>query len=247
MLRMKLRITKRAYILPFIALTSLFSLKVSSIGKKNTGMVVAAPAVAVSAAAMLYEQLSLDSLGLSKEAYQFALQGQEQLAKEGKLRNENILSIVDFSLPSTKKRLFVIDISSGQLLFNSLVSHGRNSGKEMATSFSNSPESYKTSLGFYVTAGTYRGKHGYSLRLEGEEHGINDNAMERAIVMHAASYVNEVLGRKQGYIGRSLGCPALPVKLHKKIISTIQNGSCLFMYSPDTSYLTRSKLLQHTA
>lgn len=210
-------------------------------------MVVAAPAVAVSAAAMLYEQLSLDSLGLSKEAYQFALQGQEQLAKEGKLRNENILSIVDFSLPSTKKRLFVIDISSGQLLFNSLVSHGRNSGKEMATSFSNSPESYKTSLGFYVTGGTYRGKHGYSLRLEGEEHGINDNAMERAIVMHAASYVNEVLGRKQGYIGRSLGCPALPVKLHKKIISTIQNGSCLFMYSPDTSYLTRSRLLQHTA
>ncbi|MFD2889437.1 murein L,D-transpeptidase catalytic domain family protein [Chitinophaga cymbidii] len=244
---MKLRITKRAYILPFIALTSLFSLKVSSIGKKNTGMVVAAPAVAVSAAAMLYEQLSLDSLGLSKEAYEFALQGQEQLAKEGKLRNENILSIVDFSLPSTKKRLFVIDISSGQLLFNSLVSHGRNSGKEMATSFSNSPESYKTSLGFYVTGGTYRGKHGYSLRLEGEESGINDNAMERAIVMHAASYVNEVLGRKQGYIGRSLGCPALPVKLHKKIISTIQNGSCLFMYSPDTSYLTRSKLLQHTA
>ncbi|GEP94960.1 hypothetical protein CCY01nite_12200 [Chitinophaga cymbidii] len=210
-------------------------------------MVVAAPAVAVSAAAMLYEQLSLDSLGLSKEAYEFALQGQEQLAKEGKLRNENILSIVDFSLPSTKKRLFVIDISSGQLLFNSLVSHGRNSGKEMATSFSNSPESYKTSLGFYVTGGTYRGKHGYSLRLEGEESGINDNAMERAIVMHAASYVNEVLGRKQGYIGRSLGCPALPVKLHKKIISTIQNGSCLFMYSPDTSYLTRSKLLQHTA
>lgn len=246
MLRMKLRITKKAYILPFIALTSLFSLKVSSIGKKNTGIVAAAPVAVASAAEVLYEELSLDSLGLSKEAYQFALKGHDQLMKEGKLLNEEIISIVDFSLPSTQKRLFVIDISTGQLLFNSLVSHGRNSGKEMATSFSNSPESFKSSLGFYVTGGTYKGKHGFSLRLEGEEDGINSNAMERAIVMHAAEYVNERLGRRQGYIGRSLGCPALPVSLHKKIIRTIQNGSCLFMYSPDANYISKSKLLQQT-
>lgn len=244
---MNLRISKKRYILPFVALTSLFSLKVSSIGKKNSGIVapVTAAATVVSAEAALYETLSLDSLGLSPEAYQYALQGYDRLLKEGKLRNDDILSIVDFSLPSTKKRLFVIDLASGKLLFNSLVSHGRNSGKDMATAFSNAPESFKTSLGFYVTGKTYRGAHGYSLKLEGEEEGINNNAMDRGIVMHAANYVNEKLARMQGYIGRSLGCPAVPPALHKKIISKIQNGTCLFMYSPDVKYLASTKMFQH--
>nr|WP_236023392.1 murein L,D-transpeptidase catalytic domain family protein [Chitinophaga chungangae] len=223
-------------------------MKVSSIGKKNSGIVapVAATATAMSAEAALYETLSLDSLGLSPEAYQYALQGHDRLQKEGKLRNDDILSIVDFSLPSTKKRLFVIDLASGKLLFNSLVSHGRNSGRDMATAFSNAPESFKSSLGFYVTGNTYRGAHGYSLRLEGEEEGINNNAMDRGIVMHAADYVNEKLARMQGYIGRSLGCPAIPPALHKKIIAKIQNGSCLFMYSPDEKYLSSTKMFQHT-
>lgn len=250
MLRMKLRITKKIYILLFLAITSLLSFNVSSIGKKNSGIVVkdiAKGAIAVSAAEMLYNQLSLDSLGLSKEAFQYALMGYNELDKQGKLRKDGILSIVDFSLPSTKKRLFVIDMASGSLLFNTLVSHGRNSGKEMATSFSNAAESFKSSLGFYITGGTYKGKHGVSLRLEGEEAGINDNAMERGIVMHAADYVNDLLARKQGYIGRSLGCPAVPPQLHKKIINTIQNGSCLFMYSPDAKYISRSKFLQPNA
>ncbi|RPD37942.1 hypothetical protein EG028_27360 [Chitinophaga barathri] len=245
---MKLRINKKRYILPFLVLTSLFSLKVSSIGKKNSGVVApVAVSPVVSAMAALYENLSLDSLGLSREAYQYAIQGHDRLLKEGKLRNDDILSIVDFSLPSTKKRLFVIDLASGTLLFNSLVSHGRNSGKEMATDFSNSPESFKSSLGFYVTGKTYRGQHGYSLKLEGEEDGINNNAMERGIVMHAANYVDEKLARLQGYIGRSLGCPAIPTKLHKKIIGKIQNGTCLFMYSPDTKYLSASRMLQAAA
>jgi len=248
MMRMNLRFSKKTYILPFIVLTSLFSLKVSSIGKKNTGVIAAAskPAEA-SAAEMLYGRLALDSLGLSPEAYQYALKGHEALVRSGRLQNENIISIVDFSLPSTKKRLFVIDLASGQLLFNTLVSHGRNSGREMATNFSNARESFKSSLGFYITGKTYKGAHGYSLRLEGEESGINDNAMERGIVMHAADYVNEKLGRVQGYIGRSLGCPAVPVNLHKKIIGKIQNGSCLFMYSPDQRYLSSSKMIQGAA
>lgn len=244
-MRMNLRINKKKYILPFIVLTSLFSLKVSSIGKKSTGVIAASSApAAISATQMLYDQLSLDSLGLSREVYQYALNGYEHLLKEGKLLNNDILSIVDFSLPSTEKRLFVIDLGSGQLLFNSLVSHGRNSGKEMATNFSNAPESFKTSLGFYITGKTYRGAHGYSLKLEGEELGINDNAMERGIVMHAANYVDEKVARMQGYIGRSLGCPAVPTKLHKKIIGKIQNGSCLFMYGPDQKYITASKMIQ---
>ncbi len=244
---MNLRISKKRYILPFIALTSLFSLKVSSIGKKNSGIAapVATAATALSAEAALYDNLSLDSLGLSREAYQYAIQGYDRLLKAGKLRNDDILSIVDFSLPSTKKRLFVIDLESGKLLFNSLVSHGRNSGRNMATDFSNAPESFKSSLGFYVTGKTYRGQHGYSLRLEGEEEGINNNAMERGIVMHAAKYVDEKLARLQGYIGRSLGCPAIPPALHKKIISKIQNGTCLFMYSPDAKYLSRTRMFEH--
>jgi hypothetical protein len=245
---MKIRFSKKRYILPFLCLTSLLSLKVSSIGKKNTGVVKHTVAKAgASANAMLYDQLALGALGLSQQAYEYALAGYERLLEEGKLKNDDILSIVDFSLPSSKKRLFVIDLASGKLLFNSLVSHGRNSGKDIATNFSNSQESFKSSLGFYVTGSTYRGKHGYSLKLEGEEEGINSNAMSRGIVMHAASYVDEKLARLQGYIGRSLGCPAVPVKLHKKIISKIQNGSCLFMYSPDQNYITASKMLQHAA
>ncbi|WP_253906498.1 murein L,D-transpeptidase catalytic domain family protein [Chitinophaga sp. SYP-B3965] len=247
-MKMKIRFSKKRYILPFLALTSLLSLKVSSIGKKTTGVVKHTVAkAAVSAKAMLYDQLALGSLGLSQQAYQYALEGYERLLEEGKLKNDEILSIVDFSLPSSKKRLFVIDLASGKLLFNSLVSHGRNSGKDMATNFSNSQESFQSSLGFYVTGGTYKGKHGYSLKLEGEEDGINSNAMERGIVMHAASYVDEKLARLQGYIGRSLGCPAVPVKLHKKIISKIQNGTCLFMYSPDQKYIAASRMLQHAA
>ncbi len=245
---MKLHISKKAYVLPFLVLTSLFSLKVSSIGTKSTGIIITTTAPAkISATEMLYDQLSLSALGLSQEAYHYALQGYDLLLREGKLHNQHILSIVDFSLPSTRKRLFVIDLTKKKLLFNSLVSHGRNSGVEMATDFSNAPESYKSSLGFYVTGKTYRGEHGYSLKLEGEEDGINSNAMERGIVMHAANYVDEKLAHLQGYIGRSLGCPAIPVKLHKKIIQSIRNGSCLFIYSPDQNYLLSSKMLQQSA
>jgi hypothetical protein len=165
------------------------------------------------------------------------------LVSTGALRNDHIISIVDFSLPSSKKRLFVIDVASGKLLFNTFVSHGRNSGQEMATQFSNDLNSFKSSLGFYVTGNTYSGEHGYSLRLEGKEAGINDNAYNRSIVMHAADYVNEKVIKVKGFIGRSLGCPAVPPSLHKAIINTIKDGSCLFLYSPDSNYITNSRLL----
>lgn len=191
----------------------------------------------------LFAQLKLDSLGLSKEAFNYALSGMEKLEKEGKLKNSNLLTIADFSQPSSKKRLFVIDLEKGAVLFNTFVSHGRNSGTAVATAFSNAPESFKSSLGFYVTGQTYKGQHGYSLRLEGEEEGINDNAMSRGIVMHSAAYVNEQIAKMQGYVGRSLGCPAIPEKVHKQIIEVIKNGSCLFLYSPDKSYMANSKML----
>lgn len=243
---MKKRLSKKAYILPFVVLTSLFSLKVSSIGKKHTG-VVNPVNVTTSAESMMYASMGLAEAGLSREAFDRAMTGYNKLVEEGKIRKDNIISIIDFSLPSTQKRLFVLDLEEGKVLYNTLVSHGRNSGKTMATSFSNRPESFKSSLGFYVTGDTYQGAHGYSLRLEGTERGINDKAMERGIVMHAADYVNDKLGRAQGYIGRSLGCPAIPVNMHRKIIGSIRNGTCLFIYSPDRGYLASSRVLRPTA
>jgi hypothetical protein len=191
----------------------------------------------------LYGQMKLDSLGLSQTAFTYALQGYTDLVADGSIKNDRVLSIVDFSLPSTKKRLFVIDVTTGKLLFNTFVSHGRNSGKEMATEFSNDANSFKSSLGFYVTGTTYSGEHGYSLHLDGKEAGINDNAYSRSIVMHAANYVNESIIKAKGILGRSLGCPAVPPALHKAIINTIKDGSCLFLYSPDSFYVSHSKMI----
>lgn len=193
---------------------------------------------------LLYDSLQLESIGLSKEAFIYALKGFNRLQNAGKLQNDSILSIIDFSLPSNKKRLFVIDLKMGQLLFNTLVSHGKKSGGQIATSFSNKLNSYKSSLGFYITGNTYKGQHGCSLRLEGEEAGINDNALNRGIVMHSAAYVDERFINNQGYIGRSEGCPAIPKQIHKEIIEKIKNGSCLFIYSPDKYYVSHSKMIR---
>ena len=192
----------------------------------------------------VYDSLHLNILGLTKQAFDYAVKGFNTLRSMGKLNNDSIISIIDFSLSSGKKRLFVIDIKNYKVLYNTYVAHGRNSGTEYAKEFSNDPESFKTSLGFYVTQNTYKGEHGFSLHLEGEEKGINDNAYSRAIVMHCAPYVNEKYIKSKGYIGRSLGCPALPQKVYKPIINKIKNGSCLFLYSPDTYYLSHSAFLQ---
>jgi len=219
----------------------IFSSPNPSIGKKT---VVTVAKETSNSSAMMYQTLKLDSLGLSREAFNYAVRGMERLEQEGKLSNTDLISIVDFSLPSSKKRLFVIDLKNGKVLFNTLVSHGRNSGTAVATEFSNAPESFKSSLGFYVTGETYKGEHGYSLRLKGEEAGINDNALNRGIVMHSAAYVNDKLVSLQGYIGRSLGCPAIPEKVHKMIIEQIRNGTCLFLYSPDKYYMAHSKMLE---
>lgn len=190
----------------------------------------------------IYDSLRLGDYGLSKAAFKEGLAGLSLLVSSGEIQNAGILSIIDLSLPSSKKRLFVIDLNTCKLIFNTYVSHGRNSGKEMATQFSNKPHSGESSLGFYVTGDTYFGHHGYSLKLNGKEEGINDNACSRGIVIHSASYVNERMAISQGYIGRSEGCPAIPKNLHRKIIEKIKNGTCLFLYSPDKYYETHSKM-----
>jgi hypothetical protein len=191
----------------------------------------------------LYDSLGLESKGLSRQAFEYALAGYNRLLNDGKILKQNVLSILDFSMASGKKRLFIIDLHSGELVFNTYAAHGRNSGAAMATQFSNEPNSFKSSLGFYVTGETYNGKHGESLRLLGTEKGFNDNALERGIVIHSAAYVGDNIVAGQGYIGRSQGCPALPENISKEVISTIKNGSCLFLYSPDKNYTTKSKLL----
>jgi hypothetical protein len=190
----------------------------------------------------LYSDLQLDSLGLSAEAYHKAVSGFLSLVLSGDIRNPGVLSIIDFSKPSTQKRLFVLDMYSGTLVFNSLVAHGRNSGVLVATRFSNRTNSFMSSIGFYLTGEPFNGQHGYSLRLEGKEKGWNDNAFHRSIIMHPAGYVSEDHIQKWGYLGRSEGCPAIPQALDRDIIDSIRGGSCLFIYSPDIRYLHRSRL-----
>lgn len=191
----------------------------------------------------VYDSLRLNLAGLNRKAFELAQEGYEKLKEQGALLNDNIISIIDFSLPSTEKRLYVVDLKNYQVLYKTYVAHGKNSGTVMANSFSNKPSSNKSSLGFYKTLGTYVGKHGYSLKLEGLEKGINDNAYERAIVMHGADYVSPSYIPKLGYIGRSQGCPAVASREATPIINTIKNGSCLFIYSPNASYQQRSSIL----
>lgn len=190
----------------------------------------------------LYEGLNLDVHGLSRQAFQYAMKGYETLLQHGKLANTQIMTIVDFSKPSTEKRLYVLDLENMKLLYQSYVSHGRNSGKLYATKFSNTPESYMSSLGAYVTGNTYFGQHGYSLRLNGEEKGINDNALNRAIVIHSADYATQNFINRQGYLGRSFGCPALPKDVSKPIIETIKDGSYMFVYAPSKTYESKTQL-----
>ncbi len=191
----------------------------------------------------MYDQLKLRTLGLSKQVFEYSIQGFQKMVALGKVENKKIISIVDFSQPSANKRLYIIDLEAKKILFNTYVAHGKNSGQEMATSFSNTPTSNKSSLGFYVTSHLYNGKNGLSLQLDGQEQGINDNALARGIVMHSASYVNENYVQSQGWIGRSQGCPAVMPELNKPIVETIKEGSCFFIYSADENYLKRSAIL----
>lgn len=190
-----------------------------------------------------YQQWQLESKGISEEAFNYAMKGFDYLNKLNLITQKNIITIVDFSKPSTQKRLYVIDTNTGTILFNTWVAHGRNSGEAYANQFSNLPESHQSSLGFYTTMQTYKGSHGYSLRLKGCEPGINDKAFERAIVIHGADYVSDRFISSRGALGRSYGCPAIPTEVCKKIIDVIKEGSCLFLYHPTMKYCTQSKIL----
>ena len=190
---------------------------------------------------ILYKELACPEI--SEEAFRLAMEGYGLIMQEHKLRRDTILTIIDFSKPSTENRIFVIDLKNKKLLEKTLVAHGKGSGELYAENFSNRPHSLQSSLGFYITRNTYTGKHGYSLRLEGIEPGINSNAMERAIVMHGAGYVCSDYIKKYGRIGRSFGCPALPYALNRHVIDLVKNASFLFIYYPDQKYRRTSMLI----
>jgi len=194
----------------------------------------------------LYNELHLKEAGLNQRAFNTALDGFQKLDSANILRKDGIITIIDFSQPSSNKRLYVLDLENKEILFNTLVAHGKNSGTLWTRSFSNKSSSHMSSYGFFLTAETYLGDNGYSLRLDGQEQNINDNARKRSIVMHGASYVDPFAINKKGYIGRSWGCPAVPVSKFKDIINTIKEGTCLFIYNPDPSYLKNSPLLNQS-
>lgn len=190
----------------------------------------------------LYDGLKLNEKGLSKNAVDLAVKGYLSLQEQGKLKNTDLITIVDFSQSSRKKRFYLLDVKNKKLLENTYVAHGKNSGVDMATDFSNTVGSEKSSIGFYVTKGTYTGKNGFSLRMKGLDQGFNDNAEERAIVVHGAGYVNA--SRVQSsYMGRSQGCPALPRENYVQVIDQIKNGTLFFVYYPSKDYLKNSTVL----
>ncbi|MEO6916209.1 MAG: murein L,D-transpeptidase catalytic domain family protein [Chitinophagaceae bacterium] len=193
-------------------------------------------------AQVLNDSLDLDKKGLSEKALEYALRGYNTLMAKG-LLDKGILSICDFSQSSRKKRLYIIDVKNKKLVLNTYVAHGRNSGAEFANSFSNKPESLKSSLGFYLTKSTYQGGHGLSLKIQGLEKGYNDKADFRNIVVHGSEYVGPDFLKYNNCCGRSYGCPAIPSAETALVIKAIKNGSCLFIYHPDKGYLRHSKLI----
>lgn len=175
---------------------------------------------------------------LDFEIFQNAMESLEEM----EYANEDIVTIIDFSKPSTEKRLFIIDLKHQKLLHHTLVAHGKNTGQNKAVKFSNIKGSNQSSLGLYQTAESYYGKHGYSLRLDGLEKGFNDNARNRAVVLHSATYVSEAFIKRYGRLGRSYGCPAVPAEHSEEIINLIKGGSLLYIYAEDADYLENSIL-----
>lgn len=225
---------KRALLAPTLLLP------VSVAHGKPVRHVAAAPHIASSrvdstgsAAATAVERAAVQS-GLSPAVLRAALSGYRQARMAGAVKRA-VLTVIDYSLPSHVRRLWVLDLERGRVLAHELVAHGRGSGGDVATRFSNATGSYASSLGTFVTAGTYDGAHGRSLRLEGLTPGLNDRALERGIVVHGAPYVGESTIQQSGRLGRSEGCPALSPAAARRVIEMIEGGSVLFAYYPSAA------------
>lgn len=178
---------------------------------------------------------------ISSDIFSMAVIGQNRTEQ---IKNRKIITIIDYTKPSTEKRFYVINLERKVLLYQCFVAHGKNSGENYAHNFSNKSSSSESCLGFFITAETYNGKNGYSLCLDGLENGINDFARMRSIVIHGADYVSQEYINKYGRLGRSWGCPALPMDLSSEIINLIAHGSCLFIYGNDKEYLKNSRFIK---
>jgi hypothetical protein len=191
--------------------------------------------------AAMYAQLGDTSL--NRKAFGLAIQGYGSLCHQGLVNNDSLLTLIDYSLPSSSERLFVISLPRKVIVCKSLVAHGRNSGDLFARHFSNISQSHQSALGFFLTGSTYLGTKGYSMLLIGLEKGFNDNALSRGIVIHGARYATRTYTARYGRLGRSFGCPALPPSMARRVIGLIKDGSVLFCYYPDSTYLGHSGIL----
>lgn len=191
----------------------------------------------------LYNAIGLTKYDLSYQVFRYGMIGYYTLQAQGKLSAKKLLSIIDFTKSSCKKRLYIIDLDRLNLKYYTYVSHGKNTGEDRAEKFSNIMHSNQSSIGFYLTAETYVGTKGYSLKLDGMEKGYNDKLRDRAVVMHEADYVSEKWIKQNGRLGRSQGCPALPVEISKEIIDTIKEYTPIFAYYNDNTYINNSEYL----
>ena len=180
---------------------------------------------------------------LDRDVLDLALGAASCAVRSGAVKSPRTLTVIDYSRPSSQERLWVLDIKTGELLYEELVAHGQGTGADKATRFSNNDESHQTSLGLFVTDTTYVGKNGYSLRLDGLDKGYNDRARQRAIVMHGAPYVNEAFVKANGRLGRSWGCPAVSDAVARELIDRVKGGNLVFAYYPDAEWLKSSKYL----
>ena len=191
----------------------------------------------------LYNELNAAQYDLSFTAFRYAYIGYQTMKKQHRLNNKELFSIIDFTKDCNSKRFYTIDLEKMKIVYYTYVAHGKKSGERMATSFSDAVESNKSSIGFYITGNTYNGGNGYSLILHGDEKGYNSNLAKRSVVVHAADYANEDYIARNGRMGRSLGCPALPENIYKQVIETIKEKTMIFAYYNDAKYLTTSKYL----
>ncbi len=187
----------------------------------------------------------LDEPDLNPDAFRLGMMGYFSLRSKGMVRNDSLLTIIDYTMPSSADRFFVINLHLNQVVYKSLVSHGRNSGELYASRFSNRKQSHQSALGFFLTAEPYRGGQGYSLMLNGVDTGYNDLSRARAIVIHGADYATGKYITRYGRLGRSFGCPALPPYINTPVINLIRDGSVMFSYFPDEGYLRNSVILHH--
>jgi len=189
----------------------------------------------------------LNEPALNAEAFRYGMLGYHSLLSRGLVKNDSLLTIIDFSQSSLDERFFVVNLKNNTILYKSLVSHGRNSGDLYASRFSNKIQSHQSALGFYITGDPYLGGQGYSLQLDGMDTGYNDHSKIRSIVIHGAYYATQDYAERYGRLGRSFGCAALPPFLSTPIINTIKGGSVVFSYFPDQTYLSHSVVLQYTS